>query len=422
MLRKRLSNLEIYYGWVVALAGFAAATVLFGLSFSIAVFFDPLLAAFPVGSGTVSLMFGIQTFIIYTGTVPGGTIVDTIGARRAALLATVFVVGGLVGASVSSRFMVLLGWYGIVTGLGMSLLYVVAYTAVPRWFGRRRGLAMGIASSGLGIGLLVIPPLAARLVDRVGWRGAYLWLAIGGGVVLSVATYLLADSPQAVGADTTAEFPYGDPPQPTHRGVREQIRAVGGVATSRPFLAVFAGWLFIWTPLYILMNHVVRFTGETSLPPGTGVIAISIIGVTTSMARIGVGSASDRLGRVPTFVLSSAMVALSVPALTVVGGRAGFFALTIAFGIGYGGAGALLSPLVAELFGGENLGTVFGLASVAHAISGLTAPAAAGIMFETLGSYTPVFWAAGVIGLGGSGLVWFAGVSVAPSESAVTGG
>lgn len=421
MLRKRLSNLGIYYGWVVAFAGFAAATVLFGLAYSIAVFFDPLLDAFPVGSGTVSLMFGIQTFILYTGSVPGGTVVDTIGARRSAFLATVLVVGGLVGASASSRFVVLLGWYGVVTGLGMSLLYVVAYTAVPRWFGRHRGLATGIASSGLGIGLLVIPPLAAWLVDRVGWRGAYLWLAVGAGIVLSIATSLLADSPQAVGADTTDEFPYGEPPQPARTPLREQLRAAGGVATSRPFAAVLVGWLFIWTPLYILMNHVVRFVGESTLPPGTGVAAISIIGVTTSVARVGVGSASDRLGRVPTFVFSGAMVALAVPALTLVGGRAGFFALTIVFGIGYGGAGALLSPLVAELFGGENLGTVFGLASVAFAIGGLTAPAAAGILFEAIGSYTPVFWAAGVVGLVGSGLVWFAGVAAARAEPAVTG-
>ncbi|WP_162198641.1 MFS transporter [Halanaeroarchaeum sulfurireducens] len=410
-MRKRLLNADVYYGWVVATAGFGAATVLFGLSFSFAVFLDPLLEAFPVGSGTVSLVFGVQTFVLYTGSVPGGTVVDTVGARRSALLATVLVVGGLVGASVAQRFVVLLGWYGVVTGLGMSLLYVVAYTAVPRWFDRHRGLATGFASSGLGIGLLVIPPVAAWLVERLGWRGAYLWLGIGAGSVLLAATYLLADSPQEIGENTEHEFPYGEPPAVTRTPLREQVRAVSDIATSRAFLGILIGWLFVWTPLYVLMNHVVRFATEASLPTGTGVAAISLIGVTTSLARIGVGSASDRLGRVRTFVVSAALIALAVPALTLVDGRPVFFALTVVFGIGYGGAGALLSPLVAELFGAENLGTVFGLASVAFAVSGLSAPVLAGLLFETVGSYTPVFWAAGAVGLLGAGLVWSAGAA-----------
>ena len=411
MIRKRLLNADVYYGWVVATAGFGAATVLFGLSFSFAVFLDPLLRAFPVGSGTVSLVFGVQTFVLYTGSVPGGTVVDTIGARRSALLATVLVVGGLVGASVAQRFVVLLVWYGVVTGLGMGLLYVVAYTVVPRWFDRHRGLATGFASSGLGIGLLVIPPVAAWLVEGVGWRGAYLWLGIGAGAILLAATYLLADSPQGVGEDTQHEFPYGEPPELTRTPLREQVRAVSDIATSRAFLAILIGWLFVWAPLYVLMNHVVRFATETSLPTGTGVAALSLIGVTTSLARIGVGSASDRLGRVRTFVVSAALVALAVPALTLVDGRPAFFTLAVVFGIGYGGAGALLSPLVAELFGAENLGTVFGLASVAFAVSGLSAPALAGLLFDAVGSYTPVFWAAGAVGLLGAGLVWSAGVA-----------
>ncbi|MGM0397437.1 MAG: MFS transporter [Halobacteriota archaeon] len=409
MLRHRLSKLDVYYGWIVAVAGFAAATVLFGLSYSIAVFFDPLLDAFPVGSGTVSLMFGVQTFTIYGGSVPGGTVVDTVGARRSALLASGLVVAGLGGASLAGSFVVLLAWYGVVAGLGMSLLYVVAYTAVPRWFGRHRGLATGIASSGLGIGLLLIPPLAAWLVELVGWRGAYRLLGLGAGVILLVATSLIADSPQAVGADTEAEFPYGPPPEPTRTPLREQLRAVGDVAASRPFVAVLVGWLFVWTPLYIYMNHVVRFASETALPAGTGVAAISLVGVTTSLARVGVGSASDRLGRVHTFVASGALVAVAVPAMTLIDGRLPFFALTVVFGIGYGGAGALLSPLVAELFGGEHLGTVFGLASVSFAIGGLTAPAAAGLAFDAIGTYTPVFWVAGAVGMVGAGLIWVAG-------------
>ncbi|MFB6134564.1 MAG: MFS transporter [Halanaeroarchaeum sp.] len=409
VVRRRLLDADWYYGWVVAFAGFAGATVLFGLSYSFGVFLDPLLGAFDVGSGTVALMFGVQTFVVYTGSVPAGTVVDTIGARRSALLSTVLVSGGLIGASTATSFPVLLGWYGIVTGLGMGLLYVVAYTAVPRWFGRHRGLAMGLASSGLGIGILVVAPLAAWLIERVGWRGAYAWLGIGSGAVLAVATYLLDDSPQAIGADPGREFPGGQPPERQKTSLLLQLRAVAGVARTGPFVSLFVGWAFIWTPLYILMNHVVRFVTVSPLPAGLGVTAISVIGLSTSVARVGVGSASDRLGRVRTFVASGTLVSLTVPAIALSDGRFAFLALTVLFGVGYGGGGALLSPLVAELFGGENLGTTFGLASVAFALSGLLAPSLAGYLYEAIGRYEPIFLGAGAIGLLGALLVRTAG-------------
>ncbi|MFB6082182.1 MAG: MFS transporter [Halanaeroarchaeum sp.] len=398
-----------YYGWVVAVAGFLAATVLFGLTYSFGVFLDPLSRTFPVGSGTLSLLFGVQTFVIYAGAVPGGTVVDTVGARRTAFVASVLLVGGLAGASTASGFLELLTWYGGVVGAGMSLLYVVAYTAVPRWFHRHRGLATGIASSGLGVGLLVVAPLSAALIERYGWRDAYLFLALGAAVILAVATALLADDPGAVGAYETDEFPAGGPPTTSDTPLRERLGQVGAVAASVPFVALFVGWLFIWTPLYVLMNHVVRFAAETGLSAGAGVAAISIVGVTTSLSRVVVGSASDRLGRVRTFAVSGALVGATVPAMTLVEGRLAFFALTVVFGIGYGGAGALLSPLVAELFGGENLGTVFGVASVAFAICGLTAPPLAGALYGVVGGYPPVFFTAGLVGLIGVGLTALAG-------------
>lgn len=408
-MRERALAADWYYGWIVVAAGFVAATVLFGLSYSFGVFLEPLSRSFPVGTGTLALTFGVQTFVVYTGSVPGGTIVDGIGARRSSLVATVLLVSGLVGASAAQSFLVLLATYGVLAGTGMSLLYAVAYTAVPRWFHRRRGLAMGVASSGLGIGLLVVAPTAAALVERYGWRGAYLVLGAGAGIVLLVATYFLADDPAATGSSPDGEFPDGRPPRPPDSPLVERLGDIGDVVTSGAFAALFLGWLFIWSPLYILMNHVVRFAAEAGLGTAVGVAALSVVGVATSLARIGVGFASDRVGRVRTFAVSGALVATAVPAVTLVEGRLAFLALAAVFGVGYGGAGSLLSPLVAELFGSDSLGTVFGVASVSFAISGLAAPSLAGVLYGWYGGYGPVFWIAGGVGLVGVVLVLLAG-------------
>ena len=66
-----------------------------------------------------------------------------------------------------------------------------AIGAVQRWFVRRRGFASGIAVSGIGVGTLVMPPLASLLIETLGWRGAYLTLGafaaiVGGGMALLI--------------------------------------------------------------------------------------------------------------------------------------------------------------------------------------------------------------------------------------------
>ena len=76
--------------------------------------------------------------------------------------------------------------YGLGVGLGVGCAYVPAVGAVQRWFVRRRGFASGLAVSGIGVGTLVMPPLASLLIDDLGWRDAYLVLGclaavIGGG-------------------------------------------------------------------------------------------------------------------------------------------------------------------------------------------------------------------------------------------------
>ncbi|MFC7008341.1 MFS transporter [Halalkalicoccus salilacus] len=86
--------------------------------------------------------------------------------------------------------------YGVVTGLGMSVLFVVSYATVPRWFDRRQGLAGGLASAGLGAGMLVVAPAADALIERVGWRSALLVLAAGVAVVMLVAVAAIRDEPE----------------------------------------------------------------------------------------------------------------------------------------------------------------------------------------------------------------------------------
>ena len=77
---------------------------------------------------------------------------------------------GLAAASIARTLPEVYLAYGLGVGVGVGLAYVPAVGAVQRWFIERRGFAGGLAVSGIGVGTLVVPPVAAFLIERVGWR------------------------------------------------------------------------------------------------------------------------------------------------------------------------------------------------------------------------------------------------------------
>ncbi|QCS42979.1 MFS transporter [Natrinema versiforme] len=393
---------RVYRGWYVVAGGFVGAFVVFGLSYAFGVFLEPIQRDLGISRSAVSLVFSLQTVVIYLAAAILGVVADRLGVRRLLAFGAASLAMGGLWTSRTDSYGGLLVAYGILTAVGLGAIYVVSYATVPRWFQRRRGLATGIATAGLGIGMVAMSPAASALVGVLEWRLALLALVVAATVAVAVVTPLFDDDPSA--SETGAEFPDGVPDHepPEWETYRRELVAV---ATSRAFLLVFAGWVFVYATLYAVLVHIVPYTGDIGLGEGTGAIALAAIGGTTAAARIGIGALADRFGRVRTFVACSALMGVSTLCLPLVDSAAGLYGFAIVFGIAYGGNGALLSPLTVELFGTANPNAVFGLVSLSFAVSGLFAPWAAGLTYDLTGTYTPAFLGAGIAGLLGAGLI-----------------
>ncbi|MEF8806556.1 MFS transporter [Natronomonas sp.] len=401
-LQTRLADASMYYGWVIVGACFLVSGVVFGMTYSFGIFLDPLASSFQASTARVSLVFGVQLFVLYVAGPPMGGLVEWIGPRRGLVVAAALLGGGMLTGSRADSLPVLIMTYSIVTGAGMSLAFVIGYATPPQWFLRRRGLATGIASAGLGVGMVIIAPTASLLVTRVGWRGAFLFLGVGLALTLLVAALLMVDEPAHVDAAVDAEFPDGRPE--SDDGWRDQLRTVRKAFRNRAFLLLFGGYILMYATLYVLLNHVVNFAAEYGIR-STGVLALSVVGGATTVTRLAVGGVADRVGRLAIFVACGGVMGSVLLLLPLARTPAILLALAVGFGIGYGGTGALLSSVPADLFGGRNLNTLFGLISLSFAVPGLLAPAAAGLGFDRLGTYTPVFVATGVVGFVGMLLV-----------------
>ena len=181
----------------------------FGCAYTFSAFLESLQRDFGASRGSVSLVFSLAGFLYFGLGIVSGPLADRFGSRSLAVTGMLLVGLGLAAASAARSLVEVYAAYGLGVGLGVGTAYVPAIGAVQRWFVRRRGFASGLAVSGIGVGTLVMPPLATLLIDMLGWRGAYLALGslaavIGGGMAL-----LLENDPRSRGLG-----PDGDPPQP----------------------------------------------------------------------------------------------------------------------------------------------------------------------------------------------------------------
>jgi MFS family permease len=406
-------NRTIYPGWFVVTGCFIGVLVVFGVSYSFGVFLTPIQQDLGLSRSGVSLVFSLQTGVIYVASAFLGVAADRYGVQSLMVFGSLAFAGGIVLTTVTESFPMLLFAYGIVTAIGLGAIYVVSYATVPRWFERRRGLAAGVTTAGLGLGMVAFPPTVSVLIGTLGWRGALLAVSAVGAVALLVGSYLIADDPTARHVDTSREFPGGYPAnEPTDWATyRTELL---DVAFSKRFLLVSIGWIGIYSTLFVVFVHIVSHAQDIGFGEQTGVVVLMIIGIITGLARIVVGAMSDRIGRFRTFVACSITMAAATIGLSVTASFVGLVVFAIVFGVAYGGNGALVSPLTADLFGHANPNAVFGLVSLSFAVSGIIAPWGAGVVYDLFGTYVLAFIGSGVLGLAGSGFVVLAGTRSDP--------
>jgi len=406
---------SLYYGWIVVVGCFLGSFVVFGLSYSFGVLADAILAEFGRSRGLTSVAFGVQTVTLYVGGAGVGVLVDRYGSRRMLVLGGVVLCTGLVTTSLTGSLAAFVFTYGVLVGMGLSVVYVVSYATIPRWFDRRLGLAGGLASAGLGVGMLVVAPATDALIARVGWRSTMLVLAGGTALAVVAAAALIRDRPAPADVPED-EFDGGfreQAPLTLRGGLSDVLR----VARSPSFLALFLGWVLVYSTLYVVLSHLVLHVVDLGISRGVGAAALGALGGASAVGRVVIGHAADRVGRARTFATCSAV--MGVATLSLIGATTPLAILGFAllYGLAYGGNGALLAPLTADLFGRENIGAVFGLISGAFAVSGLFAPYLAGVAYDTLGTYDPVFVVVGIAAVLGAGAILGAAHLQGPPES-----
>jgi predicted MFS family arabinose efflux permease len=250
--------------------------------------------------------------------------------------------------------------------------------------------------AGIGVGTLLMPPLAVELIATLGWRGAYLALGALALAAGGAAAVLIERSPAARGLhpDGAAASPSAAG-EPRGTSLREAMR-------SRSFWALYAACLALGFGVFIPFVHLAPYAQDQGHGERAGVLLLSLMGAGSIGGRFFLGGLADRFGRRQSLLLMFVgiffaqllwLVSSSLPALAC---------YALLHGCFYGGFVALIPAVTMDYFGLRSVNGVIGLLYTSVAFGTLMGPTFAGLAFDLAGSYVlPISVSAGLAATGG---------------------
>ena len=384
---------ETPYAWVVVWATFVCLAVIFGVSYSFAAFFESFAVEFSAQRADVSWIFGLSGFVYFVMGAGGGMLADRFGPRIVCSAGMALIAMGLLATSWATSLLAVYVSYGLLVGLGIALVYTPSIASVQPWFTTRRGLAGGIASSGVGAGTLLVPVLVAMAIGPMPWREAMQVLALGVLVLGLLAAALLRRAPPSGPASS------GGGGSASGLTLRETL--------STPTFR----WFYLATVLaspvmFIPFAHVSASARDLGLSEAFAVGLVGLIGVGSLVGRFAIGVVADRLGRAQTLVLMQLSMGASYVLWGAAGGQGLLLVFALWFGLSYGSIVSLLPAICMDYFGGKSVASVVGTLYSGAALGNLLGPVLAGAAFDSSGHYLGVMAVCGVLSLMATWASW----------------
>jgi MFS family permease len=365
------------YAWVVVWATFSALAIIFGVSYSFAAFFASFAGEFNAQRADVSLVFGLSGGVYFVFGAGAGILADRFGPRAVTCTGMLLIASGLVLCSFAGSMYTVYAAYGVGVGLGIALVYTPAIACVQPWFTRRRGLAAGLASAGIGAGTVAVPLIATAAIAALQWRDAMRALAAGVLLFGLCAAWLLRRAPVASAA-RSGQIP--------GLSLREALR-------DRRFWWLYLSVVLAAPSMFIPFAHVSAAARDMGIEAASAVGLVGLIGIGSLVGRFVIGALADRLGRTLTLLLMQGSMGLSVLAWFSAGGYPMLVFFALWFGLSYGGIVSLLPAICMDLFGARAVAGIIGTLYSGAALGNLLGPVLAGWVFDHSGTYVPVLWA-----------------------------
>jgi len=361
--------------WRVVSGAFLTQALVIGGVFSYGVFFTVLEEEFGWSRTLLSLSSSIAFLVMGVTAVVIGRLNDQFGPRWV-LSVTGLICGlGFILMSMMTMPWHLLLYFGLFVGIGLSAHDVATLSTVASWFERRRGAITGLVKTGTACGQILMPMLATLLIASVGWRDA-LWVM---GMVISL------------GLLSAAQCMRKPDQKPTQAGERvsEKLNGVSfRVATRSPTLWMLCAIQFCFLPTLITIPlHIVAHAKDLGMTIQSATMVLSALGASSIMGRLIVGFLFDRVGGKLTLRACLIVLAASLISLLLIEQAYWLYVFAFFYGCAHGGLFTVVSPTIAEYFGMQAHGAIFGVIVLFGTLGAASGPLLAGMVFDYYGSY-----------------------------------
>lgn len=388
---------RIFYGWWIVASFFVTLFLAASIGATHSVFFKPIIEEFGWSRTAFSTVLSVNVVLGALLAPLWGRLVDRHGPRG-----VVPAGAAIVGLSMVllSQMRSMLQAYVLYTllalGAGGKSLVPVS-TALSQWFHRRRGLALGIALVGTGLGGVALAPTASLLDRELGWRSGYLFFGILIWIALIPLLLLVlrrrpedmglapdGDEPRLEAAG--AEHPAERPRQAVGLALREAVRTPTFWLIALGFtLPMFAG--------RAIMIHLVPVVTDSGVAPERAAAAYGMTAGLSVVGRLAFGAAADRFRKRRVFALCYLIQAVGISFLIGLEtlGPIALLGFIVVFGCSYGGSISLAPLLIADCFGIASMGVILGALGIAAMVGGALGPIFAGRVYDATQSYEIAF-------------------------------
>ena len=372
-----------------------------GAGESFGVFLLPLSYHFSWDRASVSSIYSIYMVSLGIGSLLSGMAFDKFGPRFNYMfgLGLLSITYGLLGNLTSIwQFFIILGVFG---GIGASMVGVIpAQSLVSRWFDKNIGTALSIAYAGQGLGVLIMAPISQISIDNFGWQLSYKYISYVFIFLFIVASFLPWNN---ISKGSTNN------PRKTLNG-----KAVGGVSLieaikEKTFWGFFFIFCFTAIGIFGISLHVVAYLIYIGLSEVQAAFSFGIAGMLNFIGMVLTGLAADKWPRhiVATVSYILSFIAIFSLALMQLYPSIVLLALfIIGFGLSAGARGPIITTLMAEIFAGKGLASIYGATNLGQGIGAAIGALLAGLLFDLTGGYNFGFFLCSIFTFLGALLFW----------------
>ena len=389
-----------YYHWVILGVLFVGMVASFGMRVSFGAYISPWEYEFSVGRTAVTTISMIS-FVFFGLAMPlAGKLNDYIG-KNIVPAVSVFIIGiSLLLTAQATQIWHVFLFYSVLFSIGVAGVgHSVATPIISNWFVEKRGLALGLMTSGMAIGMLVLGPANLFVVEALGWRAALTIFSIMIIVIVGpLFIFLLRAKPEDKGMK-----PYG---YETHEkasldtNVENTDTDVAKNAQKLPTIGIFkkkAFWLLAipyfvcgFTDVGLVNVHLIPMSEGRGFVVGTIALAISLIAISNIGGTIVTGHLSDHFSRKRQLAVIYGFRAVTYVLLILMQQPW----MLLVFAVGYGmvemASIAPTNSVAVQLFEKYSTGAVLGFIAISHQLGGAVGSWIPGLLYDLTGSYSMV--------------------------------